>query len=133
MAAEKLTKARLVQILIIMAILVTAFSWRTIQHSKQESFKVNCQIGQTCLIKTKQGSFNILFDSQITQQQLVITMSPTQNKQPELWISSEAFELNKTQLTANQPIKILNAKLNQKNMAFIAQSHDQHIKINLMP
>ncbi len=36
MAGEKLTKARLVQIIIIFIVLLSAFIWRTITHDNQQ-------------------------------------------------------------------------------------------------
>ncbi|WP_105901534.1 hypothetical protein [Vibrio gangliei] len=48
MAAEKLTKARLVQIIIIFSVLVTAFTWRTIEHKQPSNSDNSCQINQHC-------------------------------------------------------------------------------------
>ncbi|OLQ70021.1 hypothetical protein BIT28_10800 [Photobacterium proteolyticum] len=47
MAAEKLTKARLIQILILMAVLITAFVWRTVTYEENTSIDdsaTNCLI-----------------------------------------------------------------------------------------
>ncbi|MDO6705341.1 hypothetical protein [Photobacterium sp. 1_MG-2023] len=46
MAAQKLTKARLIQILFLLAVLITAFTWRTITYDQSEvtdEIAVNCQ------------------------------------------------------------------------------------------
>ncbi|MCW8330863.1 hypothetical protein MD588_18890 [Photobacterium sp. SDRW27] len=55
MAAEKLTKARLIQILFLMAVLITAFVWRTVtyeQSTPQDEGAVRCQISEeSCLVE----------------------------------------------------------------------------------
>ncbi|GLT14040.1 hypothetical protein [Vibrio algivorus] len=62
MAAEKLTKARLVQILIIFSVLATAFTWRTFQHQPQKKTDTVCQIDQSCTIKVDDIELSILFE-----------------------------------------------------------------------
>ncbi len=46
MPAQKLTRGRIVQICITLAVLVTAFTWRTIEHNNVKT--VNCKVNQTC-------------------------------------------------------------------------------------
>ncbi|NLS12566.1 hypothetical protein HGP28_06575 [Vibrio sp. SM6] len=46
MPAQKLTKARLVQILVMMILLIGAFSWRTLVYEPSE--QVSCQLNETC-------------------------------------------------------------------------------------
>ncbi|CZF79405.1 hypothetical protein [Grimontia marina] len=43
MAAEKLTTGRLVQILVVMAVLITAFIWRTLEHNEPATM-VKCSV-----------------------------------------------------------------------------------------
>lgn len=62
MAAEKLTKARLVQILIIFSVLATAFTWRTIQHQPQKNTDIVCQVAQRCIIKVDDIELSMLFE-----------------------------------------------------------------------
>ncbi|WCE31305.1 hypothetical protein [Vibrio sp. SCSIO 43137] len=57
MAAEKLTKARLVQILVMMALLISAFTWRTITHVKED---VACFVPNPCNISV--GGQKIAFN-----------------------------------------------------------------------
>lgn len=64
MAAEKLTKARLVQILIIFSVLATAFTWRTFQHQPQQNTDTACQIDQTCTLKVDDIELSMLFERQ---------------------------------------------------------------------
>ncbi|KLV07286.1 hypothetical protein ABT56_07085 [Photobacterium aquae] len=48
MAAEKLTRGRLIQIIFLMAVLMTAFVWRTVTYENSESVAItaiNCEIG----------------------------------------------------------------------------------------
>ncbi|MGF1758767.1 hypothetical protein L4D76_12650 [Photobacterium sagamiensis] len=68
MAAEKLTKSRLIQILFLMTVLITAFVWRTITYNESklaEENAIQCQV--------KAGS--CVFEKE--QQELVITLSPS--------------------------------------------------------
>ncbi|MFA0077865.1 hypothetical protein AB4427_06885 [Vibrio artabrorum] len=58
MAAQKLTKARLVQIIIMLAVLITAFIWRTINHESNETIK--CIVSKPCEIGTDKHSILIL-------------------------------------------------------------------------
>lgn len=51
MAAEKLTKARLAQILFMMVVLVIAFTWRSVTHSNKE---VLCDAEQNCTVQIDQ-------------------------------------------------------------------------------
>lgn len=62
MAAEKLTKARLVQILIIFSVLATAFTWRTFQYQPQQNTDTACPIDQTCTIKVDDIELSMLFE-----------------------------------------------------------------------
>ncbi|CAM4408393.1 hypothetical protein [Vibrio agarivorans] len=50
MAAEKLTKGRIGQILVMMTLLISAFWWRTFEHNDTGSKIVSCDIGSTCHI-----------------------------------------------------------------------------------
>ncbi|MGV3000998.1 hypothetical protein [Vibrio sp. E150_018] len=79
MAAEKLTKARLVQILIIFSILVTAFTWRTFQHQPQQNTDTVCQINQNCTIKVDDIELSILFERE-TDNSLTILAQPLDRK-----------------------------------------------------
>lgn len=71
MAAEKLTKARLAQILIMMAILIGAFTWRSVTHSKIEYF---CEIDSPCNFDFSDLSIEIL--PNIKDQALVLSTKP---------------------------------------------------------
>lgn len=51
MAAEKLTRARLAQILVIFIVLITAFTWRTFNHKTSTTETIRCQIGHECTFK----------------------------------------------------------------------------------
>lgn len=51
MAAEKLTTGRLVQILVVMAVLITAFIWRTVDYSKSANVP-QCILGEhSCAVE----------------------------------------------------------------------------------
>lgn len=94
MAAEKLTKARLVQILIIFSVLATAFTWRTFQHQPQQNTDTACQIDQTCTLKVDDIELSMLFERQ-ADDSLTITSqaidSYSKTKLDALTLSSSAI------------------------------------------
>ncbi|MGF1724905.1 hypothetical protein [Photobacterium nomapromontoriensis] len=63
MAAEKLTKGRLIQILFIMAVLITAFTWRTITYEEMQSInnnKITCELtADKCISSDQKTTFDI--------------------------------------------------------------------------
>nr|WP_036832088.1 hypothetical protein [Photobacterium sanctipauli] len=63
MAAEKLTKGRLIQILILMAVLITAFVWRTVTYeapSTTNTDATECVLNaKECLVEDGSGTLNI--------------------------------------------------------------------------
>ena len=46
MAAQKLTKGRLVQIIVMLIILIAAFTWRTVTYDNNET--VSCIVSKPC-------------------------------------------------------------------------------------
>ncbi|MEZ9425550.1 hypothetical protein [Vibrio lentus] len=46
MAAQKLTKGRLVQIIVMLVVLIAAFTWRTVTYDHSET--INCIISKPC-------------------------------------------------------------------------------------
>lgn len=63
MAAEKLTKGRLIQILFLMAVLITAFVWRTITYEPtqpSDQLENSCQLmAEECTKLNGEGAYNI--------------------------------------------------------------------------
>ncbi|WP_299018694.1 hypothetical protein [uncultured Photobacterium sp.] len=63
MAAEKLTKARLIQILFLMAVLITVFVWRTVTYDDVkpvDESAVHCQItADSCVINGKEQGLEL--------------------------------------------------------------------------
>lgn len=93
MAAEKLTKARLVQILIIFSVLATAFTWRTFQHQPQQNTDTTCQIDQTCTIKVDDIELSMLFERKADDSLMITSQaidSNNKNKLDALTLSSSA-------------------------------------------
>lgn len=58
MAAEKLTKARLIQIFIMMLVLVSAFIWRTLTHEKRENV---CTVPNNCTVSISSVIIDVVF------------------------------------------------------------------------
>lgn len=61
MAAQKLTKARLVQIIIMMSVLIAAFSYRTITHDVTNT--VDCSVNEQCKLKVGEENITFLYHS----------------------------------------------------------------------
>ncbi len=63
MAAEKLTKAKLIQILILMAVLITAFVWRTVTYDRNvpiDESAIQCQIiAEYCAVEGKDQTLGL--------------------------------------------------------------------------
>jgi hypothetical protein len=84
MAAEKLTKGRLIQLLVTFAVLIAAFVWRTLDHPNLESKAVvTCKASSACLInfegdkyrlniKDSSLRFELISDSTSNKETLVI-------------------------------------------------------------
>jgi len=66
MAAQKLTRGRFVQIIIMLTVLIAAFTWRTIEHDSVIS--VNCNTGEECAFYVN----NSRFETQISAQRIEI-------------------------------------------------------------
>lgn len=99
MAAEKLTKARLVQILIIFSVLATAFTWRTIQHQPQKNTDIVCQVAQSCTIKVDDIELSITFERKDDDSLTITTQAIDSNNKTKLdalTLSSSAILESKT-------------------------------------
>ncbi|MGF1887466.1 hypothetical protein L4D13_15165 [Photobacterium profundum] len=58
MAAEKLTKSRLIQIIVLMAVLISAFVWRTVTYEEVQSVEqkaIHCTISEGKCLIVEQG------------------------------------------------------------------------------
>ena len=71
MAAQKLTKGRLIQIIILMVVLITAFVWRTVTYKAQSVIKNDTKI---CSLNTGNCLFNI------ENKPVTVTLLPTPPK-----------------------------------------------------
>lgn len=56
MAAQKLTRGRLIQIIVLMIVLITAFVWRTVTYQAQPTAKVQAKV---CSLNAGDCLFNI--------------------------------------------------------------------------
>ncbi|WP_114764451.1 hypothetical protein [Vibrio rhodolitus] len=63
MAAQKLTKGRFVQIIIMLTLLIVAFFWRTITY--QDVIKVDCEGKNTCSFKVNETEFTAKFEAEM--------------------------------------------------------------------
>ncbi|MEF1292190.1 hypothetical protein, partial [Vibrio sp. M260118] len=65
MAAQKLTRGRFVQIIIMLTVLVVAFIWRTIEHDSV--INVNCNTGERCAFFVNNSRFEVQVSTQNIQ------------------------------------------------------------------
>ncbi|GAB7220109.1 hypothetical protein [Vibrio comitans] len=64
MAAEKLTKGRLIQIIVTFAVLIAAFTWRTIEHSDNKLMnETSCIAGDSCRFEFDSSDYKLELDS----------------------------------------------------------------------
>lgn len=60
MAAEKLTKGRLIQIVVTFAVLIAAFTWRTIEHGDNNSVsETSCIAVDSCRFEFNSSDYKI--------------------------------------------------------------------------
>ncbi|MBD1575610.1 MULTISPECIES: hypothetical protein [Vibrio] len=100
MAAEKLTKARLVQIFIIMIVLLTAFFWRSYQHEVKEETRFECHLNTPCSLQLDNTKLDITF-SEFSPSQIMISLNSAQESKQSLKtvsIESKQLKLNKMDL-----------------------------------
>ncbi|MDB1123892.1 hypothetical protein [Vibrio algarum] len=75
MAAEKLTKGRLAQILFMMTILISAFTWRSLTHSNND---VLCHLEQDCTVKIEAMEITLYWQEEAKA--FRITMMPNEDE-----------------------------------------------------
>ncbi|WED28263.1 hypothetical protein L3V77_08580 [Vibrio sp. DW001] len=86
MAAEKLTKGRLAQILFMLCILIIAFTWRSLTHSNND---VLCYVEQDCVIEN--DSMNVNLKWQMKDNNYRISSATVEEKLVIELINSEAI------------------------------------------
>lgn len=90
MAAQKLTRGRFVQIIIMLTVLIVAFTWRTIEH--QTTKKITCEVNTRCAFYVN----NSLFELELNEQEVVLE---TEN------LGWNVTEVNNIQLQSEQDTK----------------------------
>ena len=79
MAAEKLTKGRLIQIIVTFAVLIAAFTWRTIEHSDNNSMgETSCIAVDSCRFEFNSSDYLLELDAEKTAFR-VTRMSKSEN------------------------------------------------------
>ncbi|MDV7104358.1 hypothetical protein R3X26_08050 [Vibrio sp. TH_r3] len=71
MAAEKLTKGRLAQILFMMLLLASVFTWRSVTYSNNERF---CEIEQNCIVEFGKHTISTIWQN--SEQEYHISIQP---------------------------------------------------------
>ncbi|WP_028025560.1 hypothetical protein [Enterovibrio calviensis] len=103
MAAEKLTTGRLIQILVVMAVLIAAFTWRTFDYSDPTNV-FQCEIVEGyCQVITNGGNVGIELKKQSDTTPLFIVNSSIMPSS--LYVKSDAikteFEVKNIKVTDN--------------------------------
>ncbi|CAM4154475.1 hypothetical protein [Vibrio neonatus] len=76
MAAEKLTKGRLIQIIVTFSVLIIAFSWRTFTHDQSNVIKkMECNIEESCRITLNNKEYQLDLDVKNSQFKLTTDRS----------------------------------------------------------
>ena len=96
MPAQKLTPARLAQILIMLILLLIAFFWRTVTYEPSQSFQ--CQLETKCTINVNNHPFTAFWQS---EGQIVISNLPKN------WKIAEKDSLTITQPTEHTHVVAL--------------------------
>ncbi|MCK6265010.1 hypothetical protein KP803_17160 [Vibrio sp. ZSDE26] len=104
MAAQPLTKGRFVQIIIMLIVLIGAFTWRTINHS--QALFVDCKYQETCVFNVKNSIVEAVF-------------------------TRELIKLNVDQsiIDISTPLIVVKPTKNQKEWALPDADHDSGIKM----
>ncbi|MPW36497.1 hypothetical protein [Vibrio sp. B1Z05] len=80
MAAEKLTKGRLIQIIVTFSVLIIAFTWRTFTHDQSNAInKVECNTQEICQISLNKKEYQLDLDVKNSRFRL-ITNGNDENK-----------------------------------------------------
>ncbi|GEA50873.1 hypothetical protein VIN01S_16770 [Vibrio inusitatus NBRC 102082] len=65
MAAEKLTKGRLIQIIVTFTVLIVAFTWRTFEHSDNKSVnETSCIAVNSCRFEFNRNDYLLELDTE---------------------------------------------------------------------
>lgn len=120
MAAEKLTKGRLAQILFMMTVLISAFTWRSLTHSNND---VLCYLEQDCTVRTE--AIEIALNWQEEVKAFRIMMMPNKdeltvellNSDAKLYVNDGHWLLRIESLPAR--IKLSKSDQNQESVVYI--------------
>ncbi|WP_407333102.1 hypothetical protein [Enterovibrio sp. 27052020O] len=77
MAAEKLTTARLIQILVVMTVLIAAFVWRTLDYSVPKNIFQCEMVANSCHVPMKGKEVSIKLEKQEDTSNSLAIISPT--------------------------------------------------------
>ncbi|NUW72480.1 hypothetical protein HOP38_08110 [Vibrio mediterranei] len=119
MPAQKLTKGRIVQIIIMMVVLIAAFTYRTISH--KESSEVVCQSSQPCEVKFQDKNVRFLY--QDSTNTLAVT------KSEDLTIKGSKSDGSALNVTAT-----MNISKDEMPVTFvISDDSDNSVKVDILP
>ena len=113
MAAEKLTRARFAQIIIMLTLLIAAFIWRTMTHNEHEN--IECELKPSCTFNVKNSSI-----SASLQGSKLVVERPSGNWQlisenPQLKIESKG-ENWQVELSSNDDFELTLQDLEEANI-----------------
>lgn len=132
MTAEKLTKARLVQICIIFSVLLTAFTWRTFQHEAIQESQTVCHLTKPCTIELNKEKVNLLF-LRIKENELRVSIeSSGVFKQESLSINSNVIQTKNYNPNNREWIIKTTEMVNQSNWVISESKNGQTYPIKLL-
>lgn len=98
MAAEKLTTGRLIQILVVMTVLITAFIWRTLEHSDEKNKQECLLVAGSCSVTVHGDTVDIKLEDQKNGLQFLVVKTAREPQslsvlsKPERVISFQKFD-----------------------------------------
>ena len=132
MAAQKLTKARLTQIIAIFIVLLTAFFWRGYHYEIKSKSSVECQINEPCPIRIEKMQLDVTF-SDFSPYKVMISLDSKEKSRQSLetiTIESALLKPNKMNLKLRDWIIDINLPMQSEWLLSIPGGESILIKLN---
>ncbi|GAD79571.1 hypothetical protein [Vibrio ezurae] len=119
MAVEKLTKGRLIQIIVTFSVLIIAFTWRTFNHdSSLKLSDLTCGIQNVCWISLNNNEYQLGLDVKLKKFRVLAV----ENRE-----NDTVIEFNGEHYQISEFIAVENAN----SFSFIIKNGQQSIRVNV--
>lgn len=132
MAAEKLTKARLAQIIAIFTVLLVAFIWRSYHYESKDKSAIECQINEPCFIQIEKMKLDVTF-SEFAPSKIMISLSSKEKPRQSLEtiiISSTLLKSSKVNLKLRDWIIDINLPIRSEWLLSVPNGKSILIQLN---